>query len=80
LRMAAETRLQDMVMGVVNAVPNPAIRDELLDNVLIIGGTTTIPGFVARLKSELQKLAGREVNEQRHMSESKKGRGFEAAI
>ena len=44
-------------MAAVNAI-EPGFRQQLLNNVLICGGTTKAEGFVPRLKSEVEKLAG----------------------
>ena len=47
-------------MAAVNAI-EPGLRRELLNNVLICGGTTKAEGFVPRLKSEVEKLAGQSI-------------------
>lgn len=44
------TMLLDAIVNV-----NVDLRSKLAENILIVGGTTMIPGFKARLKEELQK-------------------------
>jgi len=50
-------RLQDVVMAAVNAV-DPSHKQALLANVIFTGNTMRTEGFVARLTSEIETLAG----------------------
>ena len=54
-------RLQDVVMAAVNAV-DPSHKQALLANVIFTGNTMRTEGFVARLTSEIETLAGQSIN------------------
>ncbi|KAK9467973.1 actin family [Lipomyces arxii] len=48
--------LPEAIMQAVSAVPDPDIRNLLLGNVIVTGGTSQFPGFKERLSAELQTM------------------------